>query len=319
MNAPQQSIPGSRYVCLSHCWGKSNLNRTLTSNLTANLEGIPVQKLSATFQQAIEVTRSLGLRYIWIDSICIVQDDVEDWNRHVTEMSQIYRGAFLTLAAGASKSSEEGLFRARTNEKMRTRTFRHENVSYEVSFCPWPDHGYRHDAVVDEQWPLMQRGWVYQEHMLSRRFVTFGPDEVTWVCQDCRHCTCDSFANVVSSWWENIVHANPDTVDSEDEDDHGTDEDNDSTDHENDENYRRRSYLPYSAAYDRLEFDSFHESFFGDAVKLQINKIESKHPPHMRDLWGNIIECYSPLKLTVPSDKLPAIAGIARYFQVSPP
>lgn len=188
------------YACLSHCWGQvKNPHLTKVANLEKNRRGIPVTELPLTFQHAIEMTERLGLRYLWIDSLCIVQDDEQDWLRHVSSMADIYRHAFLTLAAGASQDGSQGLFR--NVEQVRTSSDRtadrevnlpHGGTSYRLSFFSWLQHGYEFNASIDAHWPLMQRGWVFQEHMLSRRFITFAPTEVTWVCRATRHCECES-------------------------------------------------------------------------------------------------------------------------------
>lgn len=71
---PKKDAPARPYATLSHCWGKIEILRLLLSNLAALKEGIDVHSLPKTFQDAIHVTRSLGLRYLWIDSLCIIQD-----------------------------------------------------------------------------------------------------------------------------------------------------------------------------------------------------------------------------------------------------
>lgn len=75
----ESHTPESPYVCLSHCWGSSQLISTTRNTIKDRKRGIPWSELSKTFQDAINVTRSLGYLYIWIDSLCIVQDDKNDW------------------------------------------------------------------------------------------------------------------------------------------------------------------------------------------------------------------------------------------------
>lgn len=99
------------YACLSHCWGSHQLLRTLIGNLEAfKHDGIPWDQLPKTFQEAITFTRSLGLQYLWIDSLCIVQDDISDWNKEAANMAAIYQNSFITLAATDAANSREGLF-----------------------------------------------------------------------------------------------------------------------------------------------------------------------------------------------------------------
>ena len=68
-----------RYICLSHCWGSSQIITTTRSTFEDRTKGIAWDDLSKTFQDAICLTRTLGFRYIWIDSLCIIQDDARDW------------------------------------------------------------------------------------------------------------------------------------------------------------------------------------------------------------------------------------------------
>jgi hypothetical protein len=70
-----------KYVCLSHCWGNAQLVKTLTNNIEGMKRGIALASLPKTFQDAVLMTRRLGIRYLWIDSLCIIQDDGDDWDR----------------------------------------------------------------------------------------------------------------------------------------------------------------------------------------------------------------------------------------------
>lgn len=100
------------WVALSHCWGKMENHpvRTTRQTLAQHLEHIPISSLPKTFQDAIVATRALGVRFLWIDSLCIVQDDENDWWRESQMMGTIYEHAVLTLAASAAPDSTYGLF-----------------------------------------------------------------------------------------------------------------------------------------------------------------------------------------------------------------
>lgn len=78
------------YVALSHCWGDGALTKTLDSNVLRYSEKIPVQELSNTFREAMKITRELGVRYIWIDSLCIIQNDAHDWSREAAKMATVF-------------------------------------------------------------------------------------------------------------------------------------------------------------------------------------------------------------------------------------
>jgi hypothetical protein len=98
------------YVALSHCWGKSQMFKTERGSLNLRRRNIPWDIIPRTFQDAITFVRRLGLRYLWIDSLCIIQDDRADWERESAKMASIYTNAVLTIAATKSADSEGGCF-----------------------------------------------------------------------------------------------------------------------------------------------------------------------------------------------------------------
>jgi hypothetical protein len=98
------------YVCLSHCWGNAQLITTERKTLELRKAGIPWDALSKTFQDAIVFTRCLQVRYLWIDSLCIIQDDQDDWRREAANMASIYENAWLTIAATKSSGGAGGCF-----------------------------------------------------------------------------------------------------------------------------------------------------------------------------------------------------------------
>lgn len=101
------------YVCLSHCWGppsKPMPLRTLRSNLSTHLAFIPRKSFPSTFRDAITIATSLGFGYLWIDSLCIIQDSAKDWEAESANMAGIYGGSYLTIAAMSSPDSEGGCF-----------------------------------------------------------------------------------------------------------------------------------------------------------------------------------------------------------------
>ena len=107
------SDPLFRYVALSHCWGTATpfaSFRTTRVNEARHLHEISISDLPCTFQDAIRVTSALGIRYLWIDSLCIVQDDKKDWAVEAAKMAHIYRGSYLTIAATSAANGDGGLF-----------------------------------------------------------------------------------------------------------------------------------------------------------------------------------------------------------------
>ncbi|VTO83975.1 unnamed protein product [Fusarium graminearum] len=100
-----------RYSYLSHCWGSTRSKHLTTQgNILANESGIPLLEFPKTFQDAVYITKALGIRYLWIDTFCIIQDDEKDWETQASLMAAIYENAYITIAAGASDDDDGGFF-----------------------------------------------------------------------------------------------------------------------------------------------------------------------------------------------------------------
>ncbi len=99
-----------QYMTLSHRWGGKRVITTTMATLSARTAGIPMRDLPKTFADAVNVCRRLGVRYLWIDSLCIIQDSREDWEREAERMANIYTNSYLTIAASSSPDSGGGCF-----------------------------------------------------------------------------------------------------------------------------------------------------------------------------------------------------------------
>lgn len=105
------------YVTLSHCWGASGNNVTTTTrNYEDRKSGIEWGVLNKTYQEAVIVVRRIGINFLWIDSLCIVQDNASDWNKESGQIASIYENSFLTICATRSKDGTGGLFNVRYAE-----------------------------------------------------------------------------------------------------------------------------------------------------------------------------------------------------------
>jgi hypothetical protein len=100
----------AQYATLSHCWGFHQPLRTTKATLDLHLQKIRFSDLAKTFQDAAVTCRRLGIRYLWIDSLCIVQGDEEDWQIQSAQMASIYKGSTLTIAASSAHDGTEGCF-----------------------------------------------------------------------------------------------------------------------------------------------------------------------------------------------------------------
>jgi Heterokaryon incompatibility protein (HET) len=99
----------SAYTALSHCWGSTSLLRTTKSNIDDHKKEFTWIAFSQSFQDAITITQDLYIRYLWIDSICILQDDIQDWEAESGHMANIYGNARIVLAATDAKDGRDGL------------------------------------------------------------------------------------------------------------------------------------------------------------------------------------------------------------------
>lgn len=178
------------YVALSHRWGSENLPQTLSTNIHSRMESFMLSELTQTMQDAIEITRRLGYRYIWIDALCIIQDSEEDWLQESAKMSEVFSGAIVTIAVADAENHSEGLIRPRTAKCIRPfavplleRKPYHERVEYdgEGEFYVFPNTS-RVSAGPRRKGTLDTRGWILQEQMLSRRILYFGKGEIFWDC-----------------------------------------------------------------------------------------------------------------------------------------
>lgn len=172
------SIEPSRYVALSHCWGPLKDNEkvcTLKDNIEQFRQCIDVVKLPRTFRDTVTITHGLGIKYIWIDSLCIIQDDEEDWERESGRMERVFSDAYCTIGASSASSSLEGFLEDRTPRpcvQLQTGTIGTLYVCEAID-------DFRQHVELGE---LNRRGWVLQERALSRRSIYFTSTQVYWEC-----------------------------------------------------------------------------------------------------------------------------------------
>ena len=189
-----ESIKDEQYAALSYRWSKKKEHLTLTQYVQAYTNNIPLDTLPATIQDAIRITHALGIRYVWIDCLCIIQDSLRDWELECGRMSNIFANATMTIAASSGTDAEYGLLRLRnasSNTSHCNLTFRDANgiPCGAVKVVHIKDlsmlNGAPHVASRDLS-PLDQRGWTLQERLLSTRVLSFEDDRTWWECASCR-------------------------------------------------------------------------------------------------------------------------------------
>lgn len=172
----------SRYMTLSHCWGSAQFLKLTTGSVEQLSMGIYLSSLPQTFQDAAKIAKRLGVQYLWIDSLCIFQDSVEDWQRESSMMGDVYKGALCNIAATASADSSGGCFRKREPRLLEPCTIttgytNHSNNEYHIR-----ENDYLRNILHCRQ-PLFHRGWVVQERVLPPRVLHFGETQVFWECR----------------------------------------------------------------------------------------------------------------------------------------
>jgi hypothetical protein len=162
------------YVTLSHCWGKASILRLVKENMDGLRQSIDFDDLPLTFQHAVITSRRLGFRYIWIDSLCIIQDSKSDWEQESAIMGDIYRGGVCNISAMAAVNSNAGFFVARNPlAYMPCRLGKMGKIDPVAKSKPAPSN---------MAGRLSTRGWVMQERAMSPRTLHFGSQGLAWEC-----------------------------------------------------------------------------------------------------------------------------------------
>lgn len=179
-----------KYACLSYRWGpQTKLTSLNTGNLDEYKAGVPENKLYPLVIDAITAAYRLDLRYIWIDSYCIIQDDQRDWEIEAADMASIYEHAFLTLCA---TSSEDGrsMFSTTTKEALGKQV---TTVGGEPVFI--------REKLSQPSGAMLRRAWVFQERLLSTRIIHFTGREIFWECLENGWCECGSCTFLENKIW----------------------------------------------------------------------------------------------------------------------
>lgn len=266
-----------RYMTLSHCWGGVHPITTTKSTLRNRTISIRMSQLPQTFRDAALICRGLGVRYLWIDSLCILQDDRLDWEQESAKMAAIYTGSYLNIAATHARSSVEGCFSSRWAEvdvNMSSRAFPIRSYEcketvrgqeYTVHVRLSLDRGHNDFRVgmgtqkYRRRAPLFSRAWVFQERCLAPRTLHFHANELIWECKTAVRCECKGIDVIERS---------------------------------------QEWYRGWNAMHLEMEVANFNFQ-------------------ELADLWLEVVTSFSALSLSHESDRLPALSGIASRFQGS--
>lgn len=179
------------YLALSYCWGRSHNLETTKESFRDRTEAISLASFPSTLRDAVLAARGLGFRFLWIDAVCIIQDDARDWETEAAQMRAVYANATMTLSAHDSNDSQGGLYRPRQNcltspvqVSLRVpKRYQGEKPAHRSGFYVLPVHGEKKllkPALVNT------RVWTLQEQLLSTRVLHWGRGVLYWECL-CSH------------------------------------------------------------------------------------------------------------------------------------
>ncbi|KAH9205432.1 heterokaryon incompatibility protein-domain-containing protein, partial [Leptodontidium sp. 2 PMI_412] len=187
------------YATISYCWGDIPFLKLTQQLLPDFRAGKPVSQLPQLFQDAMMITKHLGLQYIWIDALCIVQDSEEDWNNEAAEMAEIYSSTVINIIAAACRSPSESLFKARDLRSCHVGRFWPSWNTTDSFFATL----HSVDSIMEiesirrdfENAPTSRRGWILQERVLPSRRLYFFRTQLYYVCRSSE--ACEIFPDVV--------------------------------------------------------------------------------------------------------------------------
>jgi hypothetical protein len=199
------------YIALSHCWGSGvdQPIKTVKDNIESRKAGIETTSLSRTFRDAVAVSRRLGCQYLWIDALCIIQDDQRDKANEIPRMHVIYEGAALTISAMSARDGRGGCWIPRRRMfDLPLENGRSMKLAFHRSLELAGQHASflssQADTDLDTQHPLATRKWTLQERLLSRRILHFTAQDLVWECRHTAHCDCGT----VDILYPNHTHRN---------------------------------------------------------------------------------------------------------------
>lgn len=276
-----------RYVALSYSWGPLGVAlKTTTETLSTHLRGISWNAFPKTFQDVIQICRMLEIRYLWIDALCILQDDTEDWESESSKMAEIYSNSFLTIAATSCADINTSLFSERRTawtlpqgETVKATSGSTEAFYFRHGFRLGPRLHLAHDRFIElenahkhrEDAPLLTRAWAFQERLLPSRTLHFHAEELVWECRTSIRCECGELDD---PWLKEAEYHGADTL-----------------------------QVPAET-----NSEGWLKSLFASVLTPGV--------PHekLSYIWMDLVSEFSRLDLTYESDRLPALSGLAAKF-----
>jgi hypothetical protein len=283
----------AKYVALSYRWGQFSSIKTSRDTLEQHLARIAWDSLPKTFQDAISLCWGLGVQYLWIDALCIVQDDIREWEIESSNMASVYANSYLTVAATACPNNESSLFFRRMTsfrDVENTKRFpqdiytdgieaKDRGISTGLFIRPNLHLAHRRFRNLENakihlsDAPLLTRAWAFQERLLPCRTLHFHREELVLECRIDMRCECG---------------------------------------------YLDDQRLVVRETTEAMQFDETFPTFPGlsGTLKSLFARASMPDPPlrMLRFAWHDLVSEFSRLDLTYETDRLPALSGLAEKF-----
>lgn len=275
------------YVTLSHRWNSLNTLTTTTATLQTRLQAIPLTTMPQTFIDAVKVARYFHIQYLWIDSLCILQDSESDWISESARMADIYSNSIFTISASTTADHRQGFLRPRNTEYIRPLAeLSHKMPDSDLTGKVYIRHDFDSWSRSVSNSILGQRAWALQERLLAGRIAHFGDVQVFWECN--QMCSSEGSIQPLCTQSSGLDSIDPNTR----------------------ERYRRgiRKNILDMCRYGKLPASQPILSRFNygpDDFTLDGSPIL---------YWYVCLAEYTWRMLTKAQDKLPAISGLARVF-----
>ncbi|KAF9637816.1 putative het-domain-containing protein [Lasiodiplodia theobromae] len=282
------------YAALSYCCGDAEPLQTTKSNVAQHMDDIAITKLPWMFLDAVKTARWLDLKYIWIDALCIIQDDEDDREHEMARMHNTFQNSYVTIVAARARSCREGFLKADNLwNPLATLTLRCESGEKgSMLLTPKKDNFPRNEYHTLRE-PPYERAWTLQEVVLSPRVLIYTHDSVVW------KCFCHDKGLVYNSltgeawgrdWNAYCASAGLITM----------------------RLCPSGRIIQPGVTATMPSFLLIDPSSPGEGGKLSRAQTRAHQ---LYRIWEFLVQDYSIRRLTYPDDKLPALAGLAAYFQ----
>ncbi|KUJ13441.1 HET-domain-containing protein [Mollisia scopiformis] len=199
------------YVALSYCWGSAetaggSLLMTTHQTMKSRLQRIEINTMPQAFKDAITVAHKLRIQYLWIDSLCIIQDDPPDWQKESSNMAEIFSNAYLTIAAAQGSSCNDTflsreLLQVEIPFQIRSDEFEEKDCVLGLRFRrPNTD---KMSEINQSRW--VTRGWTFQEDCLARRVLIFGEKKLLFSCRTVERVEDIDAQKTRPHWVDNVL------------------------------------------------------------------------------------------------------------------